>query len=104
MSSFTHLEGKVAVVTGGASGIGLGIARQFHTASMQVVIADIEDNALQAVAAEIGALGVRTDVGDPDSVQALADATVAEHGAVHVVVNNADVGPTAPIAELKLAD
>ena len=104
MSGMRDLEEKVAVVTGGASGIGLGISRQFRAAGMQVVIADIEEAALQRAAAEIGALGVRTDVRDPASVQALADATIAEHGAVHVVVNNAGVGPMAPIADLQLSD
>ena len=104
MSSFADLEGRTAVVTGGAAGIGLGIARQFRAAGMEVVIADIEDAALQKAANEIGALGVRTDVRDPASVQALADATIAEHGSVHVVVNNAGVGPMAPIADLRLGD
>ena len=99
-----ELEAKVAVVTGGASGIGLGIARQFRAAGMRVVIADIEEGALRRAASDIGALGVRTDVRDAQSVQALADATIAEHGAVHVVVNNAGVGPMAPIANLTLSD
>ena len=104
MSSFKDLDGKVAVVTGGASGIGLGIARQFRAAGMRVVVADVEEAALQRAASELEGLGVRTDVRNADSVRALADATVAEHGAVHIVVNNAGVGPAAPIADLKLAD
>ena len=104
MSAFPDLAGKVAVVTGGASGIGLGIARQFRAAGMSVVIADIEDTALQQAAEQLGATGVRTDVRDPASVQALADATVDRYGAVHVVVNNAGVGPMAPIAALELSD
>ncbi len=104
MSRMTDLDGKVAVVTGGASGIGLGIARQLRTAGMKVVIADVQEDTLQRAASEIGALGVRTDVRDAASVQALADAIIAEHGAVHLVVNNAGVGPMAPIADLQLSD
>ena len=104
MSRMTDLDGKVAVVTGGASGIGLGIARQLRAAGMTVVIADVDEGALQRAASEIGALGVRTDVRDAAGVQALADATIAEHGAVHLVVNNAGVGPMAPIADLQLSD
>ncbi|HEX2294755.1 MAG TPA: SDR family NAD(P)-dependent oxidoreductase, partial [Actinomycetota bacterium] len=71
MSGFADLSGKIGVVTGGASGIGLGIARQFRASGMEVVIADIEDAALQEAAAEIGAMGVRIDVRDAASVQAL---------------------------------
>lgn len=104
MSGLADLSGKVAVVTGGAAGIGLGIARRFRASGMEIVIADIEDTALQEAAAEIGAMGVRTDVRDAASVQALADAVLAEHGRVDVVVNNAGVGPMAPIADLSLAD
>lgn len=104
MSAFTTFAGKTAVVTGGASGIGLGIARQLHAAEMNVVIADIEQDALDQAAAEIGATGIRTDVRDASSVQALADAVIERHGAVHVVVNNAGVGPMAPIAQLQLSD
>ncbi|MGR7025798.1 SDR family NAD(P)-dependent oxidoreductase [Geodermatophilus sp. URMC 62] len=81
-----------------------GHRRQVRAAGMQVVIADVEEGALRRVSSEPGALGVRTDVRDAASVQALADATIAEHGAVHVVVNNAGVGAMAPIADLKPSD
>lgn len=104
MSAFSTLAGKTAVVTGGASGIGLGIARQLRAAEMNVVIADIQQDALDHAASEIGATGIRTDVRDAESVQALADATIKRYGAVHVVVNNAGVGPLAPIADLQLSD
>ena len=104
MSRFTDLDRRVAVVTGGAAGIGLGIARQLRAAGMQVVIADVEDGPLQRAANELGALGVRTDVRDADSVRALADATIDAHGKAHVIVNNAGVGPMAPISQLELAD
>lgn len=87
-----HLEGKVAVVTGGASGIGRALAARFVAEGMRVAIADVEEGPLAATAAELGVLGVRTDVRDPDAVQALADRLVDELGGVHVVCNNAGVG------------
>jgi len=97
-----QLEGKVAVVTGGGSGIGRAVATQLADAGMHVVVADVQEDALDAtVAALVGAghraIGVRTDVSDGESVQALADAAIAEFGAVHVVHNNAGVGVGGPI-------
>jgi NAD(P)-dependent dehydrogenase (short-subunit alcohol dehydrogenase family) len=87
-----QLEGRVAVVTGGASGIGRALAARFVAEGMRVAIADVEAGPLEATAAELGALAVRTDVRDPDAVQALADRVVDELGGVHVVCNNAGVG------------
>jgi NAD(P)-dependent dehydrogenase (short-subunit alcohol dehydrogenase family) len=90
-----ELNGKVAVVTGGASGIGLALARAFLTEGMKVVIADVEQTALDAATAQLGGdvLGVVTDVSNPGSVHALADATFDAHGACHLLCNNAGVGP-----------
>jgi NAD(P)-dependent dehydrogenase (short-subunit alcohol dehydrogenase family) len=99
-----ELRGKVAVVTGGASGIGRGIAQQLIREGMRVIIADIEDDALEKTAADIGAIAIRTDVSDPDSVQALADEATRRFGTVHVACNNAGVGPLGRIADLTLAD
>jgi NAD(P)-dependent dehydrogenase (short-subunit alcohol dehydrogenase family) len=98
------LAGKVAVVTGGASGIGRAMAARFVAEGMQVVIADIEEGPLAATAAEIGAVGVRTDVTDADSVAALAAVTMERFGAVHVVCNNAGVGGGGLIKDLTLKD
>jgi NAD(P)-dependent dehydrogenase (short-subunit alcohol dehydrogenase family) len=91
--------GKIAVVTGAASGIGLALAERFAAAGMNVVLADVDEAALVAAAERIGAQGVetltvRTDVSDEASVQALAAAAVTRFGTVHVVCNNAGVMST----------
>ena len=88
--------GRVAVVTGAASGIGYALAERFAKAGMHVVLADVDAPALASAADRVGAhgvdtLAVRTDVSDEASVQALAAATIERFGAVHVVCNNAGV-------------
>jgi len=90
------LGGRVAVVTGAGSGMGKAFALRLAAEGMQIVAADIQDDALAATVAEISAgghdvLGVRTDVADPDSVRRLADAAYERFGAVHVLCNNAGV-------------
>jgi NAD(P)-dependent dehydrogenase (short-subunit alcohol dehydrogenase family) len=104
MSAFVDLEGKVAVVTGGASGIGKGIAQALRNEGAQVVIADIEDGALQRTAKELGATGIQTDVSSAESVGALATEVVERFGTAHVLVNNAGIGPMGRIADLTLDD
>ncbi len=91
------LEGKVAVVTGAASGIGRALADRWVTEGMKVVLADIEGIPLEAARDELDAAGadvlaVRTDVSDAAQVDALAAATLEHFGAVHLVCNNAGVG------------
>ncbi len=104
MSALPDLNGKVAVVTGGASGIGKGIARQLKAEGAQVIIADIEEGALHKTAAELGATPVLTDVSDAASVDALAKEAHNAFGAVHIVCNNAGIGPMAAVADLTLDD
>ena len=89
-----RLVGKTAIVTGGASGIGAGIARRFVAEGARVVIADIAPDAARALAAELGpnALAVGTDVTRRDSVAALAASVEAAFGPVDVLVNNAGIG------------
>jgi NAD(P)-dependent dehydrogenase (short-subunit alcohol dehydrogenase family) len=87
-----EFTGKTAVITGGASGIGLGLARRFLAEGMHVVIGDVEKRALDAVVDELGVTGVLTDVTDPVQMQALADVAVDAHGGVDIFCNNAGVG------------
>lgn len=94
------VAGKVAVVTGAASGIGLALADRFARSGLDVVLADVDLEGLEAAAAQVGAHGVTTllvptDVSDPVAVQALADAALARFGSVHLVCNNAGVMSTA---------
>jgi NAD(P)-dependent dehydrogenase (short-subunit alcohol dehydrogenase family) len=91
------LDGRVAVVTGGASGIGLALARTFASEGMRVVLGDVEVPALELAVKELEgagatAIGVPTDVSDPEQVEALARAAEQAFGAIHIACNNAGVG------------
>ena len=104
-----RLGGKVAVVTGAASGIGLALATALADEGMKLVLADVEEPALEAARAglaEGGAevLAVPTDVSDATQVEALAQATFERFGTAHVVCNNAGVGGGGQLWELTLAD
>ena len=90
------LSGQVAVVTGGASGIGRGMGEVFLERGMKVVLADVEATALEATVAELRerggeVVGVECDVSNSDSVERLRDESLSHFGAVHVLCNNAGV-------------
>jgi NAD(P)-dependent dehydrogenase (short-subunit alcohol dehydrogenase family) len=100
---------KTAVITGGASGIGRAMGELFLAKGMNVVLADIEQNALDATVAALAAgggkcIGVVTDVSKAEDVQRLADAALAEFGAIHIACNNAGVFAGGLLWEESLAD
>ena len=98
-----ELEGKVAVITGGASGIGRAIAQRLSTAGAAVVLADIAD--ASELAGELGGTYVATDVSDEQSVAELMSAAAAAHGRIDLSVNNAGIFiPEAEIASAPVED
>ncbi len=103
------LEGQTAFVTGGGSGIGLSMARSFGRAGMNVVLADIDEGALEVALADlhkrqIKAIAVKCDVASRASVEEAAAKALEAFGKVHVVCNNAGVGVGGPIEELRPKD
>jgi NAD(P)-dependent dehydrogenase (short-subunit alcohol dehydrogenase family) len=88
-----ELSGKVAVVTGGASGIGRATVELFVAAGAEVVVADVDQEGGEALAAGLGGAAAfrRTDVSDPDEVQSLVDFAVEAFGGLHVMVHNAGI-------------
>jgi len=102
-------QGKVIVVTGAASGIGRALAEYGAALGMKVVLADVEERALQQTAEELKASGaavlaVRTDVSRAEEVEALAQQAFATYGAVHLLCNNAGVAAGTTVWESSLAD
>jgi 2-dehydro-3-deoxy-D-gluconate 5-dehydrogenase len=102
------LNGRTAIVTGGAMGIGLGIARRLHEAGASVVIADLDaaagaraTEALQAKRSD-SAISVGVDVSDAASVEAMVRATVERFGGVDILVNNAGIYPMLALPDLDL--
>jgi 2-deoxy-D-gluconate 3-dehydrogenase len=106
LTELLDLAGRTAIVTGGAMGIGLGIARRLHEAGASVVVADLDETAARRTANELlairadSALAVHCDVADEESVQRLAQAAEDRFGGIDILVNNAGIYPMASLAEL----
>ena len=100
---FGH-DGRVVIITGGAQGIGEACARRFAREGAKVVLADIDDACGQALASELGALYVHCDVGDKRDVDALVARTMAAHGRIDVLVNNAGIFKAADFLDVSEAD
>ncbi len=105
----TDLKGKVAVVTGGASGIGRALAERFAEEGMRIVIADVEQSALERAEADMTSEGaevvaIRCDVSKAHDVKMLAEKTIEAFDSVHVLCNNAGVGITGPTWAIPLED
>ena len=107
VSGLLDLSGKTALVTGGAMGIGRGIATRFAEARGKVVIADLNEKAGQASVADLKQQGgqaafIKTDVSKPADVEAATQFAVATFGSLDILVNNAGIYPQIPVLEMKL--
>lgn len=104
-----HLEGKVAVVTGGGRGLGLAMARGLGEEGAKVAIAGRSRATLEGAATALSAEGIEvltvpTDVADPAAIEAMFDAVIAWQGQVDVAVNNAGIGHEAPLVDERVED
>ncbi len=108
LEELIDLSGRTAIVTGGAMGIGLGIARRLHEAGASIVIADLDPDAAEQAAEELqtrrggSAVSVRVDVSDPDDVERMVDVAVETFGGIDILVNNAGIFPMVPLSDLDL--
>jgi meso-butanediol dehydrogenase/(S,S)-butanediol dehydrogenase/diacetyl reductase len=98
-----RFAGKVAVITGAASGIGAATARRFASEGARLVLSDVNAEAGEGLAKELQAAFVATEVGDPAQVESLMAVAASQHGALHVVFNNAGIGCYGKAPDLDIA-
>lgn len=99
-----RIQDAVAVVTGGASGIGRGIVEALIERGARVVVADRDKQALEDAEAQLDIYAIETDVTNPASVEELARKTIEHYGEVQILCNNAGVGPRGNVTDLSLDD
>ena len=109
LQKLLDLSGKTAIVTGGAMGIGFGIATRLAEAGANVMIADLREEDAKKAVSELTVKGwkasfVKTDVSQEDQVVAMVDATVATYGGVDILVNNAGIFPSVLMMKMSLED
>jgi 2-deoxy-D-gluconate 3-dehydrogenase len=109
LAELISLTGRAAIVTGGAMGIGLAIARRLHEAGASIVVADLDGPAAESVAAELNAVradsavALRTDVAEEAAAAAAVHASVDAFGRLDILVNNAGIYPMVPFLEMEEA-
>lgn len=108
-SDLFGLEGRVALVTGGAGGLGIAMGRALHAAGARLVLADLDEAALPAAAAAVDGTGGRVDtrvldVSSEDAANACVEAVLSRHGRLDILLNNAGIGVTRPFLEESSAE
>ncbi len=99
-----NLEGKVAIITGGSSGIGKAVAERYVEEGMDVVIADVDEERGEEVADEVGCTFMKCDVSSYENVEEVVEETVEEFGKLDVMVNNAGIGSVNTIEEMDMEE
>jgi len=99
-----RLENKVALVTGAGGGLGEAIARLFASEGAQLIISDINESAVKAVAADIGAVGLAHDVSNEDDWASVVASAESEYGGLDILVNNAGIFEVKPLLETSTED